>query len=337
MELQEFIGDSTAMTPEGSTLERWLEWGSKKTTVCATSVAEFAALLTPGRHANSSTEVIRVLLPEGVTKSTDKTTPAELIYALGSLMKLLHSSSPHALQLAASGYALALDRLRVSDPGGARRLQLALSMADHPSAWNLKPPGCDTPVPELQDGLLSQSVSKSLEMGVLGGGALPRWHAEAANWRNLTRFPLARPMSVPWMKPSSNLSMTSSKCTCQRALLRSTRSTHRSANGLPAPSRPGGGRDVWHKKTPAYPRPHGNRKDPGVSPARHDLGAGQWHARGTRNLHASAPRAGHGPGSSAGLGRSGTGGGPRILLGQPAQGTQQLHVLARSGTTGTRA
>jgi len=197
LELQEFIGDSTAMTPEGSTLERWLEWGSKKTTVCATSVAEFAALLTPGRHASSSTEVIRVLLPAGVTKSTDKTTPAELIYALGSLMKLLHSSSPHALQLAASGYALALDRLRVSDPEGASRLQLALSMAEHPSSWNLKPPGCDTPVPELQDGLLSQSVSKSLEMGVLGGGALPRWHAEACQLEESDPLPPRPPDERP--------------------------------------------------------------------------------------------------------------------------------------------
>lgn len=196
-ELGEFIGDAMVVTPEGSTLERWLAWGCEATQVRATSVAELAALLTPGRQAAGNNDLIRNLMPEGCGDGAGELTPADLIYACGGLMTKFQRSSLHALQVAAKGYSIALDRLRATDPGGAQRLQLALSMAEHPSTWNATPPGRREPVPDLQEHILSKSAAISVGMAVLTPGALPRWHAEACQLEESDPLPPRPPEERP--------------------------------------------------------------------------------------------------------------------------------------------
>tara|TARA_R110002096_G_scaffold3696_3_gene18122 strand:- start:3686 stop:6961 length:3276 start_codon:yes stop_codon:yes gene_type:complete len=174
-ELRHFLEGSGVVSDDGESFERWLEMRAPGEPLPVTGITELASLLAPGRLSLQGHGLVRGLGREPSTGPDRALFPTELVEAAGALVERFSKADLGAHVIAASGYAHAWRYLVETDPGGARRLALALSLVDRPTSWTDGVQELFPVAAGLTNGLLTNAITSIATADTWLYGLDPGW------------------------------------------------------------------------------------------------------------------------------------------------------------------
>ncbi len=155
-------------------------------------LGEIASLLTPGRLARNSRELIKSLSELESDELAGQ--PEELRRALSLLLRGFLAQNQDVIHAVSVGLATAWARMCVTEPRGATSIGQALQLLQSAPLWAYQGPA-DEPIQPVRfesDPLEADFLHLVLE------NANPRWTSEAKDWHAIDPLPPNREQALPW-------------------------------------------------------------------------------------------------------------------------------------------
>ena len=258
-ELAEFLSGGPILTVDQRGFEAWhgLLVGERPRTAVF-GLDQLAALFLPGRPSRGA-----------LTRSLR--TPEELRASLAQVVGRLLELDRTTLELVGAGFSAALAGLAESDPEGQRRLDLALALAQHPSAWAGGTGELFALHPALADGRLPLPDDPSLPLGGAADVArsaierlAPRCGEIARDWEAFETVPVSSRAGEPEPAPPSGAGAVSTslraapaarlRARAASAEAASYREGQHAGRARPWPRRSGSASCSWCTRRPARAR-----------------------------------------------------------------------------------
>ncbi|MBL8861010.1 MAG: hypothetical protein JNK02_03280 [Planctomycetes bacterium] len=180
--LTAFVGTLPLVVPDAEAFTAWHEHLTRTAVPTSVGLDELCALFLPGRLAGRRAGLV-ALLADADERAFG---PEDLRRATIELARRVHALEQPALELFATAATRAWRGLADADPSAARRLGLALSILDAPSAW------APAELAGIEDGRLARFANAGESLEDLLEDARPACARELERWAALENVPADR-------------------------------------------------------------------------------------------------------------------------------------------------